>query len=102
MITEETLRYLSARRRLEVKCVVYADGYSEESIEIGIKPADWRRLRGVITEAIRANGSFNWRTYMLTGKLDASSIAIIVKDARNLTVRPSGYPGSYEAKVSIK
>jgi hypothetical protein len=101
-VTEETLKYLTAKRRLEVKCVIYANGYSEDAVEIGISLANWARLRAVITDSVKRNGVFNWRTYMNTEKIDVSSIAIVVKDGRGQTVRPSGFPGSYEARVSIQ
>ncbi|WP_139069795.1 hypothetical protein [Tardiphaga robiniae] len=101
-VTEGTLDYLTRRRHLSVRCIVYADGYSEESIEIGISPATWARQKNAITQAVRQNGSFKWRTYLNTSKIDAKVISIVIKDDFGRSVKPGGFLGSFEAKVSIE
>lgn len=101
-VTEATLERLTRQRRLSVRCVVFADGYSQEAIEIGISPATWARQRQAITNAVRQYGSFTWRTYLNTSNIDAKLISIVVKDELGRTIKPSGFLGSYEARVLIE
>jgi hypothetical protein len=87
--------------RLEIRAVIYVDGISTDSIEIGITPADWAKNREAIAGAISTNGIFFWATFLYTRKIYSSQIAIIIKDGRGSVVGPLGFPGSYEARVKV-
>jgi hypothetical protein len=83
---ERAIQYLRERNQLPVFVVIYAGGVRRDTLEIGIKPENWRKNRSAVLSKFDQEGFFTWRTYMSTQQTAFESLELLVRDGNSNVV----------------
>lgn len=97
----DAINYLLKSNQLQLNATIWADGEEQDTVAFGIFPERWSQIRAGITSAYQAQGYFTFRTYMVTQKINYSSIELVLKDPYHNVVAPVGFGGSYRAILKI-